>query len=734
MLRLSAWPIGLRFLFAACLFAWAAGSAAAQQSRILPKQVPLVQADLIADVDGVRAGTPFWVGIRLRMKERWHTYWRNPGDSGMATDVAWTLPDGYTAGPIVWPTPNRIPVTHLVNFGYEGETVLLAQITPPRDLGTRTSDTLQAAVSWLVCEHECIPGDAKLSLTLPVESGPGGGPSIVTQAAFDAAHAAIPRASPWTAKAALTDDAVTLSVAASGLKADGIRSAFYFPHSGTLLEHAAPQPVKITPDGLTLELKRGVLGGNEKPDLSGVLVIEEALGGTSTARQAFEIAQVETTGAPASTTAVPASLSSILQAAFFALLGGIVLNLMPCVFPVLSLKVLGLMQHAGEPPARMRLHGLVYTAGVLASFLVLAGILLGVRAAGAQVGWGFQLQSPVVVAILAYVLFALGLSLSGVFFVGGSVVGAGTSLMQRDGLGGSFFAGVLATVVATPCTAPFMGAAVGFALTQPSAASLIVFLALGLGLALPFLVLTFAPKLLGWLPRPGPWMETLKQVLAFPLYATVAWLMWVLSQQVDASSLLVAMIGLVLVAFAAWAYHQSVTAARPMASRIGIAAACIALLGTVAGLTMLGQGGGTNRVASASASAASAEPFTQKRLDALRAENRPVFVNMTAAWCITCLVNEKAALSTDAVKAAFAQKGIAYLKGDWTNQNPEITSVLERHGRSGVPLYLLYSSASEPEVLPQILTPGTVLEYLDKISDTPPRGAIVSPPSKEKAS
>jgi len=728
--------IGIRSLLTICALTLGLGSACAQQSSMPAKDVPLVKADLLAQTDAVHPGQPFWVGIRLRMREHWHTYWRNPGDSGMATDVAWTLPEGYTAGPIVWPTPHRIPVSHLVNFGYDNEAVLLTQITPPRDFGGRDTDQINADVSWLVCERECIPGEAKLTLTLPVNesSSSGGGPSLSTQVVFDAAHAAVPKISPWSARAAVGADTIALTVAATGLKAGDIGSVFFFPNSGTLIEHAAPQPLKITPNGLTLELKRSAIGGDEKPDLNGVLVIERGTSGAPAARQAFELGDVQIADAAAVGVA-PASLSAILQASMLALLGGIVLNLMPCVFPVLSLKVLGLMRHAGEPASRMRMHGLSYTAGILVAFIALASVLLAVRAAGAQVGWGFQLQSPMVVAILAYVLFALGLSLSGVFFVGAAAAGTGSSLLQREGLTGSFFAGMLATVVATPCTAPFMGAAVGFALTQSAAASLAVFVALGLGLALPFLVLTFIPRWIGWLPRPGAWMETLKQLLAFPMYATVAWLIWVLSQQVDASSLLVVLIGLVLVAFGAWAYNLSLTAARPLTSRIALGAVCVALLAAIGSVMMLGQSGLPGRLASASASTAGIEPFSQKRLDDLRASKRPVFVNMTAAWCITCLVNERAALSADAVRAAFAQKGIAYLKGDWTNQNPEITRILEQHGRSGVPLYILYIAGREPEVLPQILTPGVVLEYLEKVGNvTPHRDATLVPVNKETAS
>ena len=387
---------------------------------------------------------------------------------------------------------------------------------------------------------------------------------------------------------------------------------------------------------------------------------------------------------------------------------------MPCVFPVLSIKVLSLVNHATQSPEQLRRHGFIYTAGVLATFLVLAGALLALRAGGAEIGWGFQLQSPITVAVLAYVLFAMGLSLSGVVHFGYSLQGLGGSLAQRAGYSGSFFAGALAVVVATPCTAPFMGTALGFALTQPAAISLVVFLALGLGLALPFLLLTLSPRLIEWLPRPGAWMDTLKQALAFPVYATVAWLMWVLGQQVGPSGLFAALIGLVLIALAAWSFGIWQTAGQTWGRRVAAAVAIASMTATAAAVAGLQ----TDRpTAAQTASAAGIEPFSQRRLDELRAENRPVFVNMTAAWCITCLVNERVALSTDAVKSAFSAGNIAYLKGDWTNRNPEITRILERHGRSGVPLYLLYSSGDEPVVLPQILTAATVLQEIDRMRD-----------------
>jgi thiol:disulfide interchange protein DsbD len=406
---------------------------------------------------------------------------------------------------------------------------------------------------------------------------------------------------------------------------------------------------------------------------------------------------------------------------------------MPCVFPVLSIKVLSLVKHSGYSPALVRLNGLAYTAGVVGSFVALAGILLAIRAGGAEVGWGFQLQSPAVVTALAFLLFAMGLSLSGALELGTSLAGFGQRLDTRTGLPGSFLTGVLATIVATPCTAPFMGTAIGFAMAAPAAVALAIFAALGLGLALPFLLLTFWPGLARHLPRPGRWMETLKQFLAFPIYATVAWLLFVLSQEVGPTGLFAALIGLVAVGFAAWALRLGSLSGgwSRRAWQGGALAALLVLIGLGVAIDRDRVGeGAVAATATAPAAGEAWQPFTQAKLDGLRAEGRPVFVNMTAAWCITCLVNERTALGSEAVQEAFRSRQVAYLKGDWTNRNPEITRLLEAHGRSGVPLYVFYPPGGDPVVLPQILTQATVIESLGPASSSK-RAAMPSSTSRE---
>jgi thiol:disulfide interchange protein len=431
-----------------------------------------------------------------------------------------------------------------------------------------------------------------------------------------------------------------------------------------------------------------------------VLVVAERLDG-GIVRQAFAL-QAEPR--PAS------NARAALRALALALAAGLVLNLMPCVLPVLSVKTLALVGHAGGRAA-LRRHGLVYTAGVLVSFAAIAGALLALRAGGQQIGWGFQLQSPTVVILLAYVLFAVALSLSGVFTVSGRFAGAGHALAGRAGYTGSFFTGALATVAATPCTAPFMGAAVGYAVTQPWPIALSIFEALALGLALPFLVLTLVPEWRRFLPSPGPWMERLKQALAFPLYASVAWLVWVVSQQTGSSGVAAALGGLLLIGFAAW-LHQASRGARQTWRRAATLAVAALALGAVA------LGPLTAAVSPPPAVRADGwEPFTDARLAELRAAGKPVFVNVTAAWCLTCLVNERVALRSPGVTEALARRGVATLKADWTNRDPAITRVLGSFGRNGVPLYLLYPAGASgaPAVLPQILSERAVVDALDTL-------------------
>ena len=662
---------------------------------------PRVTVDLISDAASVEPGSTFWVGLRQRIAPGWHTYWINPGDSGEPPSIEWKLPEGFAAGPIVWPRPARLPVGPFMSFGYEREVVLPIELTAPASLGTDAPVVLRGHVSWLVCEKICIPEEAEVALSLPVAAGPPA-PSVTAPAVEEARRAA-PTPSPWAAAVSATPETVSIRVAAPDLAAERIAEAWFFPMRWGVIDHAATQTLTVDRRGIMLRAARGQLPDGTVSDVDGVLVIQERLD-QGTVTQAFAI-RAAAGGEAAGGVTLAAAIG-------FALLGGLILNLMPCVLPVLSIKAITLVAHGHSSPAVVCRHGLAYTAGVLVSFGALASGLLALRAGGSEIGWGFQLQSPLVVTALAYVLFALALSLSGLLVIGARLTGVGQGLASRSGYGGSFFTGALATVAATPCTAPFMGVAIGFALTQPPPVALAVFEALGLGLALPFLALSLVPAWRRFLPRPGRWMERLRQILALPLYGFAAWLVWVVSRQAGPEGAALVLAGLVLIALAAWLHHGT----RSFPGRWRRASVALAL-GCVAGAIALGP------LAASSASSAAAvprgarwEPFTPERLAELRAKGTPVFVNATAAWCITCLVNERVALHSPAVAEAFARKGVVYLKADWTSKSPKIAALLESFGRSGVPLYVVYgTTAGNPLVLPQILSERTLIEAVDNL-------------------
>ena len=663
-----------------------------------------VTAELLSEHVALRPGATAWVALVFKIVPNWHTYWRNAGDSGEATRIDWDLPPGYSAGGIVWLPPERLPVGPLVNYGYSGEAIHLVPISVPKDARPGGEVTLTANASWLVCEEVCIPEEGVLKLGLPV----AGGPPIADFRAgpvFAKARAALPKPSPWTAQFRFSDNRFRLDVAAAGLKREVIDDAWFYPYGHGVVKYAAPQKLTVTDRALTLETQRGKTA---KPiaKVGGLLVVKERLGDGKVATQAFRLTAAE---------AAPAFSIGFWEAVFLALLGGLILNLMPCVLPVLAVKALSFARHANEGRSMAR-HGAAYTVGVLASFAVVGAVLLAVRSAGEAAGWGFQLQEPVFVLLMAYLMVLIGLNFAGLFEIGGRFAGIGGALAERSGLGGSFFTGVLAVIVATPCTAPFMGAAVGFALGQTAAVAMAVMLALGFGLALPFLLLSMAPALLRLIPKPGPWMVRFKQFLAFPMFATAAWLVWVLSLQAGDAAVLSALAGAVLLAFAAWLWQASAGASGRW-RLTGLSAAAIAVIVAFAMVRHADSGApGTAYTGPDPATAETTagggivwQPFSEARLAALRAEGRPVFINFTAAWCITCIANEKVVLRLDSVRKAVDSARMATLKGDWTRRDPVITAHLAAFGRSGVPLYVIYppeGSPKKPMVLPQILTEG----------------------------
>ncbi|HEX3911930.1 MAG TPA: thioredoxin family protein [Steroidobacteraceae bacterium] len=679
-----------------------------------------VKARLVGEVISVGPGQAFWVALELDIRDGWHTYWRNPGDSGEPTKLTWQLPPGFTAGDIVWTTPHRFEIAPLVNYGYAKHAVHLVQITAPKDLKAGTPVTLAAKASWLVCSDVCIPEDANLQLTLPV--GAQAGPLDPAAAAlFTAARSELPSAQPAPTSARIQGDNLIISLGREwGATLSQITSLAFFPYDEGGIEYTAPQTLTRSKDAVDLSMKVGYQPPKAGA-IRGVLIVTER-NGAQTDTVPIEIA-ADFSGAGAAEVKAGPRFAALAQPAkepehslptllLFAVLGGLILNLMPCVFPVLSIKALNVMEQAKKHPAAVRAKGLVFAAGVIVSMLCLAGVLLVLRAGGEQLGWGFQLQSPLFVTLLVYLLLAVGLNLSGVFEVGGGLAGVGDNLTQGDSYGASFFTGVLATLVATPCSAPFMAPAVGAALTQSPFSALCIFAALGIGISLPFVLLSFAPWMRRVLPKPGAWMDTLKQVFAFPVYATAAWLLWVVAQETSPFGLGAALAGSILIGLAAWSFQKARSTAGGGRITV-IATAVISVLLAVMLPVRFADVAAAAPGASAQARSGADEwqPYSAAKVAELNAEGRPLLVNFTASWCLTCLVNERNAFSDPAVQEVFRNKKVTLMKGDWTNRDPAITKALAAFGRAGVPLYVVYNGkpgSTEPLVLPQILTAGVV--------------------------
>jgi thiol:disulfide interchange protein DsbD len=679
-----------------------------------PVRTPNVEAELVAERSALVPGETATVALRLKIRERWHTYWQNPGDSGLPTTLDWKLPAGMQAGPIQWPAPKALPAGPLVNYGYEGEVFHLVDLVVPAHLSPGQPVTLAARADWLVCEETCIPEGADLALTLPVAQAADVDPKWGGRIA--ATRAALPKPLVgWNATATGEGDKVRLTLAPTGPAADPGRLHF-FPSRDATFEPSGTQT--LSRDGERYVLTLPVAHLMQPFDrVAGVVTASNGFGGAKAVTLDVPLAGGVVAGPKPLDVAAPklnlgsatgTSSLSFLAAVALAFAGGLLLNLMPCVFPVLSLKVMSFVAHH-DAKATMHREAGAYALGVVLSFVLLALALVGLRAAGEQLGWGFQLQSPAVVAALAVLFFVLALNLSGVFEFGMFAPQSVAGWTSRNRTLDAFGSGVLAVVVASPCTAPFMGAALGYAIAQPLPVTLSVFVSLGLGMALPYALLAWFP---GWrrrLPKPGAWMERVKQFLAFPLYATVAWLAWVLGAQVDNDAVLRLAIGLVLVAFAAWAWRTFRTnGARPWA-----ALAAVAVVSTAAMIAPLF----TSAVPAAEARPARAadeawQPFTPTVVGELAAAGQPVFVDFTAAWCVTCQVNKRLVLNDADVLAAFGKKKVALVRADWTRRDPDITRALASLGRNGVPVYVLYRPGREPVVFPEVLQSAMIHDAL----------------------
>lgn len=693
--------------------------------------ITATQVSLISEETSIQPGRPFWVAVHLELPPHWHAYWKNPGDAGMPVQVEWDLPPNFTVGELEWPYPQKMEFSGIIGFGYDNELILLAQVSPPKEGELNQQVEIGAKVRWLSCsEAECVPGSSKENLTLPISNGePVANPA--TAPVFARARENLPQ----------LPDAVVVSRESDGLKlsvslpesiiasASSPPQLEFYPETKKLID-LRHEAATLASDG-TVELPLKEL--KKSTSLKGVLVVKQgdlsraySIDAPIEKGDSQEIAEVDRPVATQALTALPAvpssEISGFWMAIFFAFVGGMILNLMPCVLPVISFKVLSFVKMARESRTTTIKHGLSFSLGVVVSFWVLAGLLLTLRAYGKAVGWGFQLQEPLFVGVLAGVMFLLSLSLLGVFELGMSLsswagqVEHSTKKEAPEGLFTSFCSGVLATALATPCTGPFLGSAVGFAFTLPSYQAMLIFTSLGMGMASPYLLLGFFPALLKFMPKPGAWMETFKQLMGFFVLASVLWLIWVFAAQTNELSLFFLLTSLYLLGIGSWVYGKWGTPANSVWTRRVSMIVSLALL--------LGSFEIVNRASSFSAPlsdqkmeiADAWEPYSKARIEELRKAGVPVIVDFTAKWCLICQANHMV-LSTDEVNQKFNQKGVVRMKADWTRNDPEITEALAEFGRNSVPLYLLYGSEADasPTILPQVLTPDVVLEELERI-------------------
>ena len=709
-------PVAARFfiLLTALVLCWPGGAARAQ-ALSQGIQTENAFSQLVSEKSGIAPGETVLIGFHQRLREGWHVYWSNPGDSGLPLTLNWILPEGFEAGDIQYPVPHNLPLGPLVNYGHEGEPAFLVGITAPEDAEPGMMAEFTVSATWLICDDICIPEDGVLSLTLPVVASPAG-PDPMGEPIIAEAKEHLPQPAGFSAMSFDYERRPVLRLLTDQF-ADG-RDVVFFPYTPGLIEPAGAQEMAAGDGYLDIFLKAGfeytpddfgnldgVIAVGKGRDYRGLVIAAPSGPAPDNARPAL-VASPSGTGA----NAPGPGFLAILGLAF---LGGIILNIMPCVFPVIFLKAAGIARVAHEDTGTVRAHGLLYTAGILLAFLAIAGLLIFLRAGGEQIGWGFHLQSPVTVAVFAVVIFLVGLNLAGLFEVGTSVQGIGNDLASKGGNTGAFFTGLLAVAVAAPCIGPFLGVPVGYALSEPPLAGLAVFAVMGLGLALPYLLISFVPALARLLPKPGPWMETFKQVLSFAMFATLIWLIWTLTLQAGTDGLVELLIALLLAGFAAWAFGRTQKApGAGWAGRISALVALIAAIFMVSGIepqartvTATGAPGEGDLTELPTAI------YSEAALESYRDAGTPVFVDFTAAWCVTCQVNKQTVLKRPQVVEAFHEKGVIYMVADWTVQDPDITKALEAQGRSGVPLYLFYPpGAGEPLVLPQVLSIDLMLK------------------------
>jgi len=725
-------------LLCACI-ASAAGAQPPAQSA------PHTKVSLLADVRGVVPGTTFTVGVRMEMDPGWHTYWKNPGDAGLATQITWDVPEGFIPGPIRWPLPHKsMDSGDVLSYGYAKENLLLVPFTAPASLAPETSVTLKAKVTWLECQNICIPGEASVALRLPVVKGPAVPANAPLFASYEKQVPQPPgevRGISVRSSSRMGGLEVQLS-AGDGVEfvTKGESSPDFYPQEfGDLIPGRTA--VSAGPNLITLTVPLTAGGPVTQPvSVRGVLLFSESAGGRHA--EMIEVS-VPPESLASGTSAGPAG-GSILDRTFevsreqggslflyilFAFIGGLLLNIMPCVLPVIALKVFGLVKMAGDQPARIRGLGVAFAAGILASFLGLALVVIILQIAGQQVGWGFQFQEPRFVIAMAALVFAFGLSLFGVFEInlpGGVVTGISSTVTRGHGnsYGASFGEGVFATVLATPCTAPFLGSALGFAFAQPWWIILLIFTCVAVGMAVPYVVLTARPAWIRYLPKPGAWMVSAQQLMGFLMMATLLWLLYVLGKQLGMEGVIWTGAFLLAVGLACWLVGRfaTLTASRRTYWLTWIAAVLIVAGGYLLFLVSALDINTALAVETSGAAPPSGaegiqwKPFSLSALEEDLKGDRPVFLDFTAEWCLTCKVNEKTVLTSKEVVDRLHALNVLTVRADWTNRNPDITKLLSKFGRSGVPLYVIFppGRSGNPIVLPEVITSGIVLDALER--------------------
>lgn len=691
--------LGMRPFFSAVLLVLAVLSTkTAQAVELLRGELSHSSFEIALEQNGFKAGEQHWLAVSFTPQEGWHTYWKNPGDSGAAPYIGWSTPEGVTIGEALFSSPTQLPVGPLMNYGYHGVSTILFPLTVS-DGYTKNTIPLEAIAEWLVCDVECVPQIDTWQINIPRNTS---SEEAYSSEIFIDARAALPESSYWEANLTISNSTSDLLVFAEQADLPNIETAYYFPETEGILSYAASQQWSWTEHGLKLVFERSA--GAPQPDHAYGLLKVRLQDGTESTYELEPSLTLNIRSINSATENAEVFSMPVWQAGIFALLGGLILNLMPCVFPVLSLKAFALISANYKTQANRKKEGWAYTLGIWVSFMAIVGVLVSLRAGGAAIGWGFQLQEPLFIGFLVLLMVLVSLSLAGVFNIRlGNIEGAGQSFTLREGSSGAFAKGVLATLVATPCTAPLMAPAIGYALTQPLPVVFFVFSLLALGLALPFLLLSYSDRLAGLMPKPGIWMEKVKQGLAFPMLLTAAWLIYVYDLQAGSQATLFLLVSVIVMSFGVWLFQQT----NHVFGRL------ISVASIVASLALAQAVSHTAEQPTEATTASNELPYSDAQLERLLSEGQPVFAYFTAEWCITCKVNEQVALFTSEVQEELAQRNITIVKGDWTNRNAEIASVLAKYGRAGVPLYLYYpKGADRATVLPEILTKDIVLEYL----------------------